>query len=88
MTMETKTESSGISSFICWDLGCKDKNILKIMVKESLEVLEETRKDNYSKLREYNLISGKTFWIFLVSFPKRLKKYDSGRQFLRYDWRG
>lgn len=88
MTMETKTEFSGISSFTCWDLGCKDKNILKIMVRESLEVLEETRKDNYSKLREYNLISGKTFWIFLVSFPKRLKKYDSGRQFLRYDWRG
>lgn len=25
----------------CWDLGCKDKNILKIIVRESLEGLEE-----------------------------------------------
>lgn len=42
MAMDTQVESTGISPFIHWDPGSKVKSPLKIMLKESLEGLQET----------------------------------------------
>lgn len=49
MTMDTKKESYDISPFTWGDLASKDKSPLKIMLKESLECLEEIEIHNYRK---------------------------------------